>query len=266
MDTMDRAILINTLEGLPYLKDDHARLYFGVEFCERLIPSSNDVLEAFEKALSTGKKVTLVTPYVFEKGLDKLEKLLDDIEAHHTGIEVIFNDWGVLELLKDRFKPVLGRLLNRQARGPRILEHMKLLNPEDELHYKKSVADHGFFSQFISGQGVVRVELDNLLHGIDHQSPLPASLYVPFGYVTTTRFCLAVLHERLKIPEDKVLLRQLLPCSRECMDQEFQISSERLPVPLYIRGTSEFYRNEHLPENLNELNIDRIVVEPEVPR
>ena len=262
---MEKAVLVNNLEALSHLEDTHQRLYFGNEYCERLIPSPDDTLKAFAAARERGKEITLITPYIFEKGLSTLERLLDRLEKEHPALEVVFNDWGVLAMLKDRFQPVLGRLINRQTRGPRIKHHMELLNQEDAVHYQRCIADHEFFTSFLCNSGVTRIELDNLLHGIDYTSSLPASLYVPYGYVTTTRFCLAILNERLDNPEDKVLLRQLQPCSRECLDKVFHLQSDRMPVPLYVRGTSEFFRNEHLPENVGRLNIDRIVIEPEVP-
>ena len=67
---------------------------------------------------------TFVTPYVTNKGLKQLEALLQAVAREVPQAEVIFNDWGVFHFLQEAqlpVTPVLGRLLTKLKKGPRIM-------------------------------------------------------------------------------------------------------------------------------------------------
>ena len=54
--------------------------------------------------------------------------------------EVVFNEWGVLRVLRTDYpalKPVMGRLLNRMKRGPRLMGVIDRL-PPTTAHYFRS--------------------------------------------------------------------------------------------------------------------------------
>jgi hypothetical protein len=38
-----------------------------------------------------------------------------------------------------------------------------------------------------------------------------------------------------------------------------------MPVTILLKGNSQFFRNDKLPENLEEMGIDRLIFEPEIP-
>ena len=75
---------------------------FGNEFCERLIPSKKQL----EKVLYCTEKrdlaFTMVTPYVTNKGLKKLEAVISFVAAKKPQSELVFNDWGVLHFYNKR--------------------------------------------------------------------------------------------------------------------------------------------------------------------
>jgi hypothetical protein len=116
------------------------------------------------------------------------------------------------------------------------------------------------YAAFLQEQGVARLELDNLLHGMVRESPLPASLYYPWGYISTTRMCLVNSCDSRRAP-----MRAIFPCRRECRTYSFRLTHEDMPVPVYLSGNTQFYRNDVIPESLADLGVDRLVYEPEAP-
>jgi hypothetical protein len=73
---MDQVLYISKTSGLKYFQNDFTRIYFGQEFCERLLPSKDELEQVCAFSEKEGVPLTLVTPYVTDKGLLKLEKLI----------------------------------------------------------------------------------------------------------------------------------------------------------------------------------------------
>lgn len=171
------------------------RLYFGQEFCSRVIPGKEEMTEAILKSIEKGMEFALVTPYVSEKGLGRLEKLLAELEDIRPSSEVICNDWGVIYLIGKNFStlvPVMGRLLNKACRDPRIVHYLKDI-PEGgpSPHRYNSAANH-YMERILKAMRVSRVEMDILPQGMEGgltDREIPASLYIPYGFVSTGRIC-----------------------------------------------------------------------------
>lgn len=43
------------------------------------------------------------------------------------------------------------------------------------------------------------------------------------------------------------------------------LQHKQMPADLLLKGNTQFFKNEQLPDNLKDLSIDRIVYEPEIP-
>lgn len=197
-----------------------SRLYFGQEFCERLIPKVRDLMEAVGVSRRGKLGFTLVTPYVTEKGLAMLEELFGELSAGLPGAEVVVNDWGALYLLRRRFlslEPVLGRLLNKALRDPRLTGGLSSddLSRNKKL-YRACSLSGPYMKKLINWLGVKRVELDNLIQGLDDGIPrwgFRVSLYLPFGCITTGRICLL---GSWGLERSKKFNASAKSCSREC--------------------------------------------------
>ena len=120
------------------------------------------------------------------------------------------------------------------------------------------------YHDFLKSYGISRVELDNLLHDGEVNlsgAKIKASLYVPYAYVTTTRFC--------NIPSYNVSMRKLLPrilpCKKECQLYSFKLTHSTIPVPLLMKGNTQFVRNDRIPDALEQKGINRLVYQPEIP-
>lgn len=262
---MEKAIFISKIKDLEYVTDEYSRLYFGVEFCQNLIPSIEDLNYILGFISKKGMDFTFVSPYLTNKGMEKLKLLLSNLINQQPRNEIVINDWGLLGWIIQEYSNlnlVLGRLLTKQKRGPRILSLIGRVPDSMVEHFRQSNVDSLICSNFLISKGIKRIELDNLLQGINRPSHLlKGSLYFPFAYVTTTRFCLTSSYA------DKVdkPLRAIFPCNKECQNYTFKLQHRRMPVELFLKGNTQFFKNEHLPRNLSQLDIDRIVYQPEIP-
>jgi hypothetical protein len=263
---MQNSLFIAKKQNLKYWNKKFTRLYFGNEFCQRLIPTIEDLDHVINFVKKNNVRLSFVTPYATDEGISKLEPLLELLNKKLPGSEVIINDYGTLELMQEKklkLKPVLGRLLTKQKRGPRIINIMdKLPKPAIE-HFRKSNAEVPIFQEFLIRNGFGRVELDNLLQGIEDDfsnSKIKASLYYPYAYVTTTRFCLTSICDKNNISPG------IYPCKKECQKYgSFKLTNKHMPIPLLLKGNTQFFENKKLPKDLEGKGIDRLVYEPELP-
>ncbi|MCX8125666.1 MAG: hypothetical protein N3E40_00785 [Dehalococcoidia bacterium] len=262
---MEQALFISRSDRLRYWSKEFSCLYFGNEFCERLLPTPEELTEVLKFVFDNRIQFTLVTPYVTEAGIGHVEALLDTLAGCRPGSEVVFNDYGVLRMLGRQFPsltPVMGRLLNKMKRGPRLMVVIDRLPETTVEYFRNSSLTAPLLQKFLKERGVRRVELDNLLQGID--LPLRGwemSLYLPYAYVTTTRLCLTASCD---IPEMEERIG-IFPCQRECRKYTFALTSEIMPVTLIRKGNTIFFENPVLPENFEGSGISRLVFQPEIP-
>lgn len=229
------------------------RIYFGNEFCEHRIPTSEELEAARAATAEAGFRLTLLTPPCGEAALQQVESLLGLMETSAPGSEVVANDWGVLRVLRTRYPslvPVLGRLMTRFLRDPRITP--LYVRPDAPVHALAALQECSVsmpaFREILSDHGVERVELDYLFQGIGTDFKalgLRPSVYVPFGYVSTGRICL--FGNLDAADRAKFELRE--GCGAACRAVEAEVV-DRHPrgdggVHTYIhRGNTFFYRQD----------------------
>lgn len=270
----ENALLSNRMEDVEKGVD---RVYFGNEFCENLIPSFAMLKKWYFFAKAGKKEFTFVSPFVTNRGLKKLEYLLAFLNEQRPA-EIVFNDWGVFALVKNKFRgliPVLGRLLTKQRRDPRMLkifsgkqkfvESVKadkkcLLLPKRApaglfRHHQASIINTVIFQEYLLSEGINRVEIDNLAWEmkVKTNKKIGVSIYLPYGYITTSRMC------------GKLTLTYAA-CGKECKKYFFRLEDKTLPVPFYGIGNTVFYASKVPSEGyLRKLGIDRIVHQPRLP-
>lgn len=261
----ERAVYLARPDELPPHDAGFTRLYTGHEFCERLLPSARELARTLAAAAEHSLEPTLLTPYVTEHGLRRVRALLGVLQADAPGAEVVFNDWGVLRVLERGFpglRPVLGRLLTKMKRGPRLAALADAFNESTARYFRSCSLDVPMYREFLRERGVARVELDNVLQGLELDlGELRGSLYVPYGYIATTRLCLAASCNRHGM-EDEV---GIFPCRKECRDYTFELEQQGAPALQIRKGNTVFFENRELPGELARLGIDRIVTQPALP-
>jgi len=262
---LEKAILITRISELDRIESDVDRIYFGHEFCERRLPNSEELLNVINWCKKNEKPMTLLTPPIKETGLGYLESLFPI--AAQSGIceEVCINDWGALRLMaqmKLRLKPILGRLLVKLKRDPRILLMKKKLPSPALDHFSRANVDTPEMAGFLRDLGIHRVEMDNVLQGINREGDvLQASIYFPWAYVSTTFLCLTAGSARNSRPHS----RSIFPCEKECLHSSFSLQHQHMPETLIMKGNTYFFETKKLPFDLESNMIDRIVYEPEIP-
>ncbi len=262
--TIEKAVLFSALEPFFNFRDDYDRVYFGHEFCQRKMPGVGDLDKAMNWAEKRGLAFSLVTSFVTDAGLDRIQALVERLVPRKKTLqaEVVVNDFGALRWIHKTFPEMpiaLGRLLTKQKRGPRILQIAQRLPEAAMDHFKRSNVDLPHLTEFLKTMSVARVELDNLLQGITRTNALPASLYHPFAYISTTRLCLLMKGDR---PDKNP--RSIGICSRECKVYDVTLTHHNMPVPLRLKGNTYFFKNESLPTNLAEIGVNRLVLVPEL--
>lgn len=263
---MEQAILINSLEGLERIEEKISRLYFGCEFCERLIPTVDMLRRALDVARERGLDFTLVTPFVTNAGIRALRPLFGHLlSGNGPHPEIVVNDWGALRVLNKEFSfrnMVLGRLLTKQKRDPRVLAFRGRVSARELRAFAETNCDVPELSRFLMESGVGRIELDNVAQGISREGgPLKASLYAPYVYLAAGRVCLAASCEKEKKSD-----RTIWPCQKECGPYALKLRHRMFGRDLFSRGSGLFFKNPALQRDLSEWNIDRLVHEPEIPR
>lgn len=275
---MEKAIHVNDVKQIAHAGACD-RVYYGSEFCQNLIPHPADLERVLDAAETKGRGFTLVTPYVTDEGIRKLEELFNALSGRDKA-EVVFNDWGVFSLLRSSYPaitPVLGRLLTKQQRDPLardvIFNRQKPVRSRDKAtgtarvflprrvpdavarHFKSGIVNVPAFQEFLISNGVRRVEIDNPVWDMELRvdGKIGVSLHVPLGYITTTRLC-------------GLLDLTYGPCRRECMKTGFTFKDKAWPVPIHIAGNAVFYETK-IPSRkyLSGRSIDRLVVGPDIP-
>jgi len=274
----------NKIEKAIFITEEHDfkkncdRIYFGNEFCQNLIPSLDTLKRFYDFAFKRKKQFTFVTPYVTDFGLKIVEDALSFLNQQGHA-EIVFNDWGVFKLMKDNFSnlsPVLGRLLTKQRRDPRMRKiffekqgFTETIDSEGERtvliprptpqtlyqHFQTSLINIPLFQKFLVAQGIMRLEIDNLAWEMDIRvkKPLKVTLYIPYGYVATSRKC-----GKLNLTNRS--------CAKKCQGYFFKIKDKISCFDFYSIGNTVFYKTEHPSyAYLKKIGVTRTVYQPRLP-
>ncbi|MBI3695157.1 MAG: hypothetical protein HY238_10015 [Acidobacteria bacterium] len=257
------------------------RCAFGTEFCENLLPPPAALAAVRAAARNRTLAFTFLTPYAGTAGIGKLRELFPLL---HEGDEVVFSDWGVLNVLRREFprlRPVQGRLLNKSLRDPRVMGlYASAPDPGGALAgntlaaLQRSNLDNESYTRLLARLGVAAVEMDNLPQGMDlsfADRGLAVTVYLPFGFISTSRSCMAAgLHYR---KPDK--FGPGAPCRHECQTHLLEYTYTNSPFPnrdqkFYLKGNTYFYAHSEpmldaLFEHAAGGRVSRLVFQPRLP-
>jgi hypothetical protein len=263
---MKHVLLIDSWPVLKDLKDaDHsiAGIYFGNEFCDFLMPTPDQIARVAEYCRDKGYFFTIVLPYVNQRGIKKMMRLLSFLDKKYARTEIIVNDWGTLHYIRENklnLIPGLGRLMTRQKRGFYLIkddgakvpvEKLGATGPEKRF-LKFSVLQNDYFLEWIKGLKIRRIGLDNLLLGIEiPMNHILIDLYFPHVYITTSNYCLMSV-----INGNNRMFEKPGRCPRYCLKQgEAQV--QVVGRSMFLKGNTQFVINEKLPAPLK--SVDRLV-------
>ncbi|OIO36937.1 MAG: hypothetical protein AUJ74_00370 [Candidatus Omnitrophica bacterium CG1_02_44_16] len=260
---MEKVVLLNNWKHIKDKLSGMGRIYFGSEFCDYILPSPKDVDRLIKMRKDTNIAFSIVTPYLNQRRLTQLTKLLIFINVHTPEIEVIVNDWGVLHMLYTRFprlQAVLGRVLSRQKRGPFVKVRSEFVQIEklglkktDQIYLKSSILQNDHIVRLAKEYKIKRIGLDNTRQGIIFENKgFSIDLYYPYIYITTSNYCMTEMIER-----KRELFVKTDACRRFCFNSglnKIKIGEEWV----YLFGNTQFYPNDTtsmrgIPKYVNRL-------------
>jgi len=233
------------LDGCVRVDQSAVRLYIGDEFCIHRLPSIDELDALCQLAKGENRVLTFLTPPLTDDGMDRCCPLFDFLNERGLRTEVVVNDWGVLFFLKEKyplFQLSVGRLLNKGFKDPR------LMNPDEASEFSAETA--GLFNtctfdsvEFLAKMrelNVTRLERDLLPFGdpeIKRSGGLQASVYFPFGYITTGRACWmktfdASIGRKFSISNG---------CRQTCHKISLKLNHAKTDLPLFQAGNTIFY-------------------------
>ena len=249
-------------------------LYYGNEFCEYCLPSSDELAEFASICERDNLRPVFVTSPVSDWGLERVKSAFEYLSQSFREFEVVVNDVGILEMLHKEHPDqsiIMGRLFDKLSHDSRILTKdignyygtagLKFARTPGILSEKARYA----FSEY----NICRYEFDLPKVGIDLPEDGCFSLYWPYQYLTTGRVCM--MRAFGYHGKNKFLVGNSI-CSRLCKNVQvemrkpvngFQISngSKVGDTFLFQKGNTVFYLYEEEDFLENAKQFDRLVLQ-----
>ncbi|MCX5700967.1 MAG: hypothetical protein NTZ63_05450 [Candidatus Omnitrophica bacterium] len=237
---IEQALLVNNADSMDKAKGDiFERVYFGEEFCERLLPSVTRLKAAKLKARKLGKKFTLLTPALTEAGLNKVKLLLKCLNNED---EVVINDYGLLYMLgQEAINPlVVGRLIGRNM--------LLVLNG--------LVKENKLIRQYLSilGPHVFMLEVDSF--NVQKASPLLTN-FIKFSFRSELFFW--TVTRRCAFNRPNHIFDKFYPCRKECLRQKVIIRNNKVKKLFLLEGNKIIDLKASLNERAASVTLERIV-------
>ena len=167
------------------------RFYIGNQFCHNLFPTEEQLFSIMDKMRSEGLEITLAFSYIREFMLTSVGKLLEKVDnwccIHGVNVEIVVNDWAVVEMLHGkttRLCPVFGTLLNKRKKDPR----MKYKSGDISLFQQNSL-NAEFYRDFLAEEfHIHRYEWESCGYPQEFP-PGKNSLHLPFYQTNTSQYC-----------------------------------------------------------------------------
>ena len=161
------------------------RIYFGGEFCDRLLPDKKIMQRVLNLIEQHQLSLSLLTPLLSDSALARLKQVFAILPK---GTEVVVNDWGTLNILRREYKhltPIIGRQLCKMIKDPRLpSEQWTKLYPHG--------VQSGPFHQLLKRFDIERIEMDvpPFAKVDDFESEdKSVSAHFPYGFSVKGRMC-----------------------------------------------------------------------------
>ena len=259
MECKEKAVFFSKFLDLRKLSD-YKRVYLGSEFCENLLPQISLVEDVISECSRQHLGYTLVTPYLTNKGMEKLARLTEYFARKEEKTEIVINDWSVLKLLQrhpGNFEIILGRILVSQ-----YLSKFHFSESAGQIGQRQE--NPGFYCLFpesllslLEKNNIFCLEFNIYSHlastsGQLKEKRFKAHLHFPFAYLTTSRFCGCAGGYR------SLIHNKSDECAKECEKSIAVIKNKNLNKSIFVKGNTYFIRQDE-SENGPDYLPDRIV-------
>lgn len=185
---MEKAYLITENTDLDKLKLDinkYDRIYFWDAYCEHnLFYFLSD--EKFTlNIISLNKPITLITPIISNKNIDKLFLFIDKVKDLDW-FEIVVNEHWILNKLINNYKNVKliwWNFLSGQNKDP----FLKIFKDKD-IH-KSLTIDNNYYFELLKNNNISLVELYNTFQWVNVDLDYNFSLYFPYVVYSINRYC-----------------------------------------------------------------------------
>jgi hypothetical protein len=255
---MKKAILINRIEQLDYWNKSYSRVYFGNEFCMKLLPSDKECEKIIRFINDKKLKLTLIIPFTNDIELLKMKKFIKRFKNVLNCDEVVCNDFGVLHFLKRtqiKKEVILGRVLKKF--------HNLWLKKDfsDEYGIKKVEIDY-LFSDYKKARGSLK---EKIKPGSNFsKSKYEISFYYPYTLVFDTRWCVfcglfSSDYEKIKGITNS--------CNKECLSFKNGLEMKHVRFKkILLKGRAQFIcQKTRTMKEIKREAINRYVFQPEIP-
>ena len=253
----------NYIGNHPIFKNKISRIYIGNEFCHNLFPNIDMLLKIMDKAVYEGIDVTLSFTYLRDCLINKTKADIDEIYSwcvkNNKNIEIVINDWGMLNLIEhkdDYITPVIGVLLNKRKKDPRI-QYKNGFKNHNDLMAENSLNSESY-SQFLKKLLIKRYEYESCGYKMNIAKG-KHSIHIPYYVTNTSQFCpLYAMCTNMDRGNQKLVIN----CPKYCSDYAFAYPKHLKMAGIYNSLFSfddtllkEFYSLKDYVDN----GIDRIV-------
>lgn len=257
MKKIERVVYIKNISDLKFWNKKFERIYFGNEFCENLIPSSKELNIALDFSRKRKVSFSLLTCQVNDYFL---KKIIKNISLLGTKDEIILNDWGIFNIIRKGFKKllpncILGKFLNNninltEKTSRTFLKRWGFAAPSlERLEIEIRSLNYCRHFDFIS--------IKNIFGG------LKASIYYPYSYFATSRFCPMAYRDKITKPMAYI---NKFPCERECQKYTVFANPPVKNIKAILKGntwftktSASFFLNKKIPW------VRRLVYMPTIP-
>ena len=245
----------NDWDGLVQDDQRSLRLYIGDEFCIHRLPGPAEFDTLCQLAKRQNRALTFLTPPLTDEGMDRCCPLFEILKNMDFRTEVVVNDWGVLLFLREKypsFQLSVGRLLNKGFKDPRFThpDDAPKLSAETAELFNTCTFDSVEFLAKMRQLNVNRLERDLFPFGeseIKRGGGLPASVYFPFGYLTTGRVCWMKSFYGPTVRK----FSMSNGCHQACHKMTLKLNHAKTDLPLFQMGNTIFYL--YAPSNVAAL-------------
>jgi len=220
-----------------------SRIYFGHEFCDRLLPSEMKMRQMIKLARKNKKEISFLTPLSSEAGLGKTKKLLSYLDDED---EIVVNDYGILNVVSSSFSNpiVIGRVLGRNVLSTLTILQNNRINPIKYLD--------------LLSLNIKRIEMDyfncnsNILLLKKH---IGFSFYAEAPFWTITRRCAFNRNSRS--------MDKFKACNRECLDYRIIAYNNKIRKKFIIDGNKILDIKDDVQRKIDRKAFNRIVFPPQ---
>jgi len=184
----------NQLKDHPIFVKPFSRVYIGNEFCPNIFLETDKLIKLLDQTRMEGLNATIALSFlredIIELRIALLKRLVEWCDKNDTSLEVIVNDWGMMELVAQtngRLKPILGRLLNKRKKDPKYKWKWGIKNYTQDMEENFLNGNETFIS-LLSSRGVNRFEFESHIHN----NLIPEgkhSLHFPYYQTNTSQYC-----------------------------------------------------------------------------